>query len=298
MNRTDVDWHGILAVLITPFSEDGKIDEDGYRRIVELVIGDGVHGIITCGSTGEFYVMSNEERQRLYRITVEQVRKRVPVIAGTSAISPNDVVALGQYAVGLGIDGTMILPPYYAMPNEREIAAFFQEISHRVPLPIMLYNGTRRTGVNLTPRLVARLAEIERVVAIKDSSRDFLLMCELIQRVGDKLRVFTGLESMLLGCLAMGGAGAVAMAPQAMGRIPVDLYDAALRGDLQRARELQKKVSRFYDIFNIGNNYSACKEAVNQVGRPGGFPRKPLLPLTPEERGQVKAILHELGLVA
>jgi len=298
MNRNDVSWHGILVVMVTPFTREGGVDEHSYRRMLELCLADGAHGIITCGSTGEFYVLTPEERRRLYQITVEQVRGRVPVIAGSSGISVEDVVSLGQAAQRCGIDGMMILPPYYAMPNEREILAFFQEISDRVPLPIMLYNGTRRTGVNLTPRLVSRLADIDRVVAIKDSSKDFLQVCELIHNVGDRLRIFTGFESMLLGTLAMGGDGAVAMAPQAMGRIPVDLYEAMMRGDLTRARELQKKVSRFYDVFAIGNNYSGLKEAINQAGRPAGFPRKPLLPLTAEEREQVRSILQELGLLA
>ncbi len=295
MNRNDVDWHGILAVLVTPFTEDGKIDEESYRRIVELSIDDGVHGIITCGSTGEFYAMSREERGHLCRITVDQVHHRVPVICGASASCTSEVVELGQQAANLGADGTMIVPPYYARPNEREIVAFFKEISERTPLPIMLYNNPRRTGVNLVPRIVGSLAEIERVVAIKDSSKDFLQVCELVQSVGDRLRIFTGEETMLLGCVAMGADGAIALISQAMGRIPVELYEAARRGDYLRARDLQKKVARFYDALAIGNLFSALKEAMNQTGRPGGFPRKPLLPLTPDERDRVRSILQEIG---
>ncbi len=297
MDRNDVTWHGCLAVLVTPFTADGKIDQQAWKQLVEMVVQDGAHGIITCGSSGEFYVMEPEEQRLMYRLTVEQVRHRVPVIAGTSGISAEDVVRLGQYAADCGVDGTMILPPYYAMPNEREIIAFFQEISDRVPLPILLYNGTRRTGVNLVPRIVARLADIPHVVAIKDSSKDFLQVCDLIHKVGDRVRIFTGFETMLLATVAMGGDGAVAMAPQAMGRIPMACYEAAVRGDLVTARALQRKITRFYDVFTIGNFYSGLKEAVNQAGRPGGYPRKPLLPLTDAEKAQIRTIMQELDLL-
>ena len=297
MDRADVDWHGVFVPLITPFDEEGRIDEEAYRRLIELsVTVDAVHGLIACGSAGEFYVLDWRERERLCQIAVEQVNGRVPVLAGTSAVRPGDVIALAQQARTSKADGVMILPPYYAMPTEREVVGFFREISDSIRLPIMVYNGPRRTGVNLEPGTMTRLAELERVVAVKESSKDFHQMSALLARCGDRLRVFTGWETMTLGCVAMGADGVVAIVPSAMGRTVTDLYEALVVQDLVRARALQRRVDRFCDVFDIGSDFAVLKEAVNQVGRPGGAPRKPLLPLTPEDRARVRVIVEELGL--
>ena len=298
MNRVDVDWHGVFVPLITPFTEDEKIDEQAYRRLVELSVSeDRVHGIIACGSAGEFYVLDVEERERLYRITVEEVAGRVPVLAGTSAISPRDVIVLTQRAARAGVDGVMILPPYYALPMQREVIEFFREISATTPLPIMVYNGPRRTGVNLVPEVIERLADVERVVAVKESSQDFLQITSLLEKCGDRVRIFTGWETMFLGSLALGADGVVAVATPALGPVLTELYEAMSKGEMGRARSLQRFVGRFYDVFGAGSEFAVLKEAVTQVGRPGGLPRRPLLPLTHEERAVVRGILAELGLL-
>ena len=291
-----VDWHGSFAVMVTPFTREGDIDEEGYRGVVDLVIEAGCHGVISAGSTGQFFLMTNEERMRVFSIAVDQAAGRVPVLAGTSATRTEDVVGLTQYAAEIGCDGAMVLPPIYIGIDERETVEFFSRIAGESGLPIMLYNSPLAVMTELPARLVERLANIDNVVAIKDSSQDMQQMSDLIRLCGDEIRIFTGAEDWLLATVAMGAVGAVAMVPQVVGSMAVELYEAAAGGDLPRAKELHKKIARVYDLFKVGSGYVVIKEAMNMLGKPGGYSRPPMLPLTDEQRSRVREILEDVGL--
>ena len=153
-----VDWHGSFAVIVTPFAEDGAIDEKAYRQVVDLVIEAGCHGVISAGSTGEFFLMTNDERKRVFSIAVDQAGGRVPVIAGTSAIRTEDVVDLTRHAEDVGCAGTMLLPPIYIGVSDREVIEFYTRVSGEGGLPIMLYNSPVAVRKFLTPQLVEFLA--------------------------------------------------------------------------------------------------------------------------------------------
>lgn len=297
MDRNDITWRGIFAVLVTPFSEKGDIDKAKLRALVSTVIEEGVHGIIMNGSTGEFYTMTPSEMAVVLQEAIDEAKGRVPVLSGTSSSSTAVAIELGKMAADLGADGVMMLPPYYALPNEREILHHYETFAQAVSLPIMLYNGPRRTGVFLTPSLVERLADIDWVVAIKDSAHDFHQLSLLMRAVGHRIRIMAGYETLLLPLHALGGDGVVAMSPQILPGVATQLWNALEKGDSKRSRELHMVMVRLYDAFKIGNYYSAIKEAMNLMGRPGGFPRPPLLPLTSNEREQVVAILKELNEV-
>jgi len=157
MDRKKVDWHGSFAVIVTPFSKEGDIAENAYRKVVELVIEAGCHGVISAGSTGEFFLMTHDERKRVFSVAVDQAAGRVPVIAGTSAIRTDDVVDLTRYAAQVGCAGAMILPPIYIGVDDRELVQFYSRISDEADLPIMLYNSPRAVRNFLTPKLVERL---------------------------------------------------------------------------------------------------------------------------------------------
>jgi len=296
MSTHAVDWHGSFAVIITPFTRDGEIDEDGYRGVVDLVIEAGCHGLISAGSTGEFFLMTDDERRRVFSIAVDQAAGRIPVLAGTSATRTEDVVSLTRYAAEIGCDGAMVLPPIYIGLDERETVEFYSRVAGESGLPIMLYNSPLAVMTELPARLVERLADIDNVVAIKDSSLDMQQMSDLIRLCGDEIRVFVGTEDLLLPAVAMGAVGAVAMVPQVVGNMAVELYEAAASGDLGLARELHKKIARVYEIFNVGSGYIAIKESMNMLGKPGGFSRPPMLPFTDEQRSELREILEDVGL--
>ncbi|UCH01480.1 MAG: 4-hydroxy-tetrahydrodipicolinate synthase [Candidatus Bathyarchaeota archaeon] len=297
MGTKKVDWHGSFAVIVTPFTKDGRIDEAAYRTVVDLVIQAGCHGVISAGSTGEFFLMTNAERKRVFAIAVDQAAGRVPVIAGTSAIRTEDVIDLTRAASQVGCAGAMILPPIYIQVDDRELIEFYSRISDEADLPIMLYNSPRAVRNTLTPQRVQQLMNIENVVAIKDSSRDMQQMNDLVRFCGDEIQVFVGVEDLLLPSLAVGAVGAVAMVPQVVGPMAVELFEAAVSGDMKRAQKLHLQILRVYDLFKVGSGYIAIKESMNLLGKPGGYSRPPMQSFNEEQKAQLRTILEDVGLL-
>ena len=297
MGEPRVNWHGSFAVNVTPFTADGDIDEDAYRRNVENVTDAGCHGLIAAGSTGEFFLMTLEERKRVFSIAVDQVAGRIPVLAGTSATRTADVVDLTQHAREIGCDGVLLLPPIYIGIDDRELTEFYVRVSEDGGLPIMLYNSPLAVQENMTARFILELSEVANIVAVKDSSRDLQQIADLIRFCGDRLRIFVGEENQLLAGMAMGADGAVAMVPQVVGGMAVELYEAAAAGETERAQQLHEKVKRVYDLFDVGSGYVCMKESMNMLGKPGGYSRPPMLPLTEGQRAQLRRIYEDVGLL-
>ena len=192
----------------------------------------------------------------------------------------------------------MILPPIYIGVDQREVFEFYSRISGEAGLPIMLYNSPHAVRTYLSPGLVERLMTLDNVVAIKDSSRDMRQMNGLVRFCGNEIRVFVGSEDHLLPSLSVGAIGAVAMVPQIVGRMAVDLYEAAVSGDRKLAMELHLKILRVYDLFDIGSGYIAIKESMNLLGKPGGYSRPPMKMFTDEQREQLRAIFSDVGLLS
>jgi 4-hydroxy-tetrahydrodipicolinate synthase len=301
MNNGKVDWKGSFAAVITPFTVSGDIDAHAFARNIEFLIDEGVYGIVVSGCTGESWALSADERVELFRLAVEVVAGRVPVIAGTGGIATDAVIALSLRAKGVGAAGVMVLPPYYAMPSRREVVAHYLAISDAVRSPILLYNIPRRTGVNLIPEVLEEIAGIDWVVAIKESSNDFIQLEATIRLVGDRINVFAGhsAERGVPGVL-MGAKGFVSsLESQIMGREAIEMYDLIQRGDLERARTTQLKTLALDEAMRkIGTFPANLKGAMNLLGRQAGFPRRPLLPLTPAEIARVRIVLDELKVSA
>lgn len=297
MGRAQVDWHGVLAVIVTPFTQDGDIDEAGYRKVVEFVIDAGCHGVIAAGSTGEFYLMDDDERGRIFDIAVDQAAGRVPVIACPSAMRTENVVALTRRAAQAGCAGIMTLTPIYITLSDAEIKEFYARVSGEGGLPMMLYNSPKLVNNTLPAPLVAELMELDNVVAIKDTTWDIYTTMALVKECGPDLRVFIGLEDLLLPALAVGARGAVAMMPQVVGSMTADLYNAALAGEREKAQALHEKMQRAYDIFSVGSPYIGIKEAMNLRGLSGGHSRAPMLPYTDAQKETLRGILTDLDLL-
>jgi 4-hydroxy-tetrahydrodipicolinate synthase len=296
MGKAQVDWHGVYAVIVTPFTQDEALDEAGYRQVVEFVIEAGCHGVIAAGSTGEFYLMDDDERARVFAIAVEQAAGRVPIIACPSAMRTQNVVDLTRRAGDAGCAGVMALTPIYISLSDAEIKEFYARLSGDGGLPIMLYNSPRLVNNTLPAPMVAELMALDNVVAIKDTTWDLYTTMALVSECGPDLRVFVGLEDLFLPALAIGAKGCVAMMPQVVGRMTRDLYDAALAGERDKAQALHEKLTRAYDIFSVGSAYIGIKEAMNLLGRPGGHSRPPMLPYTDTQKAELREILSDLGL--
>ena len=245
--------------------------------------------------------MSLEERVRLFKATAEAAKGRAPVIAGVSDLQTAIVLELCRAAEEAGCDGILALPPIYAKPDLRETEHFYRIVADATKLPVMLYNSPARIGVNLTPDLAAKLAEIPNVVAIKDSSADIQQVIELCAKVKNKLAVFVGYETMIRAALPVGCVGVVAMAHQLSGLLVKRYFDACKTGDTETADKLEPALSAIYRCFKAGSFYAGIKAVMNELDQPVGIPREPLLPFSDAQLDTVRKTLssaHVSSIIA
>lgn len=299
MNRDSIDWYGPIPAIVTPFDAEGRIDEAAFRRNIDLCVGYGVTGLLVGGCTGEFWAQTTAERKRTTELCVDAARGRVPVIAGTGAITTGEVIDLTRHAKEAGCAGAMILPPFFVRPSPADIVAHYQAISDAVPLPIMLYNIPMCAVNDLTPELVSKLADIENVVAIKESSGNFTQFHKTLLLAGDRIRVFAGMSPFIgAAALMLGADGYIDTQANYWGPEAVEFYHAAHAGDLKRSRELQTKARALHELMlgNGRNLYCSIKAAMNVLGLPGGYPRLPLRPLNDDHMRELRDGLAKLGL--
>jgi 4-hydroxy-tetrahydrodipicolinate synthase len=302
MARDPKEWEGCFTAVVTPFKENGDLDRDAFCENIELLITEGGHGVIVSGCTGESWALSDEEKKELFNLTVAQAKGRVTVIGGTGEITPNHTIKLTQYAQEAGMDGVMITAPARVIPNDREIITYYQAVSDAVGMPILVYNIPKRQGVDLTPELVSRLADIKNVAAIKESSNDYIRVLEDIRLAADRIRVFTGHSAERgVPAIAMGAVGWVGSNDtQIMGKEAIDMFNLAKQGELEKARETQYRcitLDKGLRGGQAGTFPAFLKYAMNLRNRPGGYPRKPVCPPTEEQKNHIRGVLHELDLL-
>ncbi len=300
MNNGKVDWSGNFPAVITPFTKDGEIDEKKFLECVELLVSEGADGIIVSGSNGESWALEPDERLRLFKLAADAMKGKVSVLGGSGGIVTGKVVELSAAAKEVGCAGVMVMPPYYAMVNRKEVIAHYQALSDGARVPIMLYNSPAATGVNITANLCETLADIEYVVAIKQSVPDFNEFQTTVERLGDRIQVFTGSSGKRgLGAAMIGCVGFVSSEDShIMGRDGIALWELCARRDIDAARALQLRILRLKNLLGpIGTAPAAMKTAMNLLGRPGGHVRAPLLNLDEAETEQVRAVLVETGLL-
>ncbi len=299
MNNGKVQWEGNFVAVVTPFSESGEIDEAAFRENIALLLDEGAEGIIVSGCTGEAWALSPEERLRLFQLGVDTADRAVPVLAGTGGISTRDVIELSEKARDVGCNGIMVLPPYYCRPGGAEVVAHYKGISDAVSVPILLYNIPKRTGVDLAPDLLEELIALEYVVAIKESSDSFIRVETLVNQFGSEIQVFTGHSAERgVAAIVMGAKGWVSsLESQIMGREAVQMYDMVKDGDLEGAKRVQLRTLALDQAARgLGTFPANLKAAMNVLGRPGGYPRPPLLPLAEEQIADVTSLLDRLEI--
>ncbi len=299
MDRNSVNWHGSVCAVVTPFTETGELDLAAYDRNVELILADGAHAVVVTGCTGEAWALTPEEKTKLARRTVAIVERRVPVIAGTTVIRPHEVIEQSEAVIAAGVDGVMVSAPYDCLPREHEIYEYFKMISNALCFPLLVYNIPSRVGVNLSMPLLDKLADLESVVAVKQSSPEFMDVFQTLRTVGDRLRVIVGYSgSRGLASVALGVDGFTSTSDlQVIGHRAVELYEASVNCDMERARQLQELCYRVSSaVTAAGPLPAAIKGAMNLVGRPGGYPRRPLLPVSGERLEKLRQDLTQAGL--
>lgn len=267
---------GVIPPIVTPVDADEHIDEKALRRVIDHVIAGGVHGILSLGSTGEFFGLDHDRMERALDVTIDHVHGRVPVYMGVGAISTRECVQLAKLAQKVRAQAITILPPMFISPNDDELYQHFRAVAEATPLPVLIYNNPDRMKVNISASLLERLAAIPNVAGAKDSSGDLTLTAEYVRRTRDRgFKIMAGRDVMILGTLACGGAGCVAATANIVPALVVEIYDKFVAGDLHGAREAQFKLAPLRLAFNLGSFPVVVKDALNLLGLGVGAPIKP-----------------------
>lgn len=270
-------FKGTYTVTVTAFDDEGGFDPAAMRRYVDWQIEEGIHGLIPLGSTGEFLSLSDEERHDVAAVVIEATRGRVPVFVGTAAESTDDVIRYSRDAEQLGADGLMIIPPFYCTPTEDELFEHYRRIAEAVSLPIMLYNNPAASNVDMKPETVARLAQIDNVCLIKESTLEVTRVRDILRCCGDRMSVFGGVlgfESFLAGAV-----GWVAVGSNVAPRAFADLYRRTVEDeDLAEARRIYRRILPIIDSVFGRPFVSNTKAMLNHIGMRVGAPRPPRLP--------------------
>ena len=284
MNRDSVDWQGPMPAITTPFHADYSLDEDAFRANATRLYDAGATGLVAVGCTGEFWAMTLDERARVARWTADVSRGRGTAIMGTGAIRAEEVIEQIHAAKEAGCDGVLVLPPYFAKLTEAEIIAHYERTSAESVLPIVLYNIPGNAGNALTPEISDRLADLDMVVAIKESSGDWLNFHNTLMRVRDRIRVFCGPSSVFGTAATLAGAdGLIDCFPNVWAPGCLDIWNATRAGRMDEAWELQRIGLALTELFTSEGRtlYPSTKAIMDALGLPGGGPpRPPLLPLS------------------
>lgn len=288
---------GIIIPHITPFGPSGELDEEGLRKDVDFWIENGVHALVACASNGEAIYMTREERRRVVSTVLDEANGRVPVLAGSGSAGTQQAIALTKDARDLGADGVLVVTPYYFKPDQNQVYHYYEDIAEAVNIPIILHDVPKFTGLNLEPRVVQKLAELDNVVGIKDSSGNMRQIQELIRLAGDKISVLAGSGNMIHPTLVSGGHGAVVAIANVAPSLTRKIYDAHINADQKTAREMQLALVPLDDFLTTAHGIPAIKAALDMLGEVGGYPRKPLTPLGEQPRNQLERLLKSVDLV-
>lgn len=287
--------HGVLSALATPFARDGQVDPDALRRLVDHNVDGGVHGVVACGSTGEFAALSNAERRQLVEIVIDQAAGRVPVIAQTGAMSTAEAIELTRHAQDAGASAAMLVSPYYEPLTLDETVHYLRSVADAVDLPIMLYNLPGATGVNLPPDTVGQLArDVPNIRYIKDTSGDLGQAGQLVHNYAHVISTFVGWDSLMLAALTEGAAGVMAGTANVVPAHLVSIYTAMRDGELERAQSEWARIYPLIDAIMTAPFVSAIKSALNAVGLPAGSPRPPVLDLDANTTARIASLARAL----
>jgi len=296
----------ILTPLVTPFKEDQSVDYEVAVSIAEKLIEDNkADSIILSGTTGEFFTMSFEERVKLFKVIKVAVGNKIPLMAGVGCTSTVETTALAKKAEELGFEIMMVVSPYYTKPTQKELYNHFKKVAESVNIQMMLYNIPIFTGVNINPETVAKLSEIENIVAVKEEAElNPKQMTDFINTTPDDFIIYCGDDSMVLEAFAQGGAkrigGIISGASHIIGVQLRNMINMFLNGKVEEAAEMQQKYLPLFRIMGQNGRTNPCsliKEAMKMLGYKAGIPRLPLTPGTEEEIAEVRKVMKKLGII-
>jgi 4-hydroxy-tetrahydrodipicolinate synthase len=290
-------FQGCGTALVTPFKSDRSLDEEALRRLVQRQIEGGIHFLVPCGTTGENPTLTRQEHLRVVEITVEEAKGKVPVLAGAGGNNTAEVVTLAKEVAALGADGLLVVTPFYNKPTPDGLFAHYREVARATRLPIVVYNVPGRTSLNVEPNTLARLAAIDRVVAVKEASGNISQISQIFQVVPHDFAVISGDDAITLPLIALGGVGVISVAsneiPYAMSR----LTSLCLEGDFPAAQQMHRRLHALMEINFIESNPGPVKAALAMMGLIEPVYRLPAVPPRPENVKKIEHVLSDLGLI-
>jgi len=291
-------WQGVFPALVTPMTAEEEIDCKTLSKFIDHLIEEGgVHGVIPLGSTGEYYALTTEERHLVVETTLEAVGGRVPVVVGCNAAATREVIEHCRYAEQSGASGVLLPAPYYSLPSHDELFEHYRAVDRAIGVPIMLYNYPGRTGVDMTPELIRRLAQLDQVQYVKESSGDVTRVSQIMRLCGDQITVFCGCDNEALEHFALGAQGWVGGAVNFLPEAHVRLFELMVgQQDLAAARSLYYTLLPVLCTLEAGGKYTQyVKACCGLQGHPVGPPRKPLLPPSPSELEELRGALEQFN---
>lgn len=289
----------LLTAMVTPFNADGSVNYEKAADLAEWLINNGSDGLVVAGSTGEAATMSAEEKLELFRVVVNRINKRVPVIAGTGSNNTTDSVKMTKMAEAMGVDGALIVGPYYNKPTQEGFYQHFAAVAQSTGLPIIVYNVPGRTASNISPAIVARLAaDFENIVAIKEAAGNVAQVAELYSVLPEEFTIYSGDDGLILPFMSVGATGLISVLSNIGGGILQDVLQAYEDGRVREAAKLNARMVPLANAMFIETNPIPVKAAVTLVtGIDAGQPRLPLTPMEPANKAKMVAVLQEYGLV-
>ena len=295
-------FRGSMVAIVTPFSaSSGKrlvVDEKKLRELIDFQIKNGSSGIVPCGTTGESATLSFEEHDRVIEITIEQVKKKVPVIAGTGSNSTEEAIMLTKHAANKGADASLQVSPYYNRPTQKGLYEHFKAIANSVDIPIILYNIASRTGVNIEPETLARLAhECKNIVGVKEASGNLDQMSRIKALCPKSFDLISGDDSLTLPVLSIGGTGIISVVANIVPRDVADLVNEFEKGNIKKAQDLHFKLLPLIKAVFLETNPIPVKTAMGLLGMCAPDLRLPMCSMSQENLGKLKTALKEYGLL-
>ncbi len=283
----------LITAMVTPFDEQGEIDFPATRNLINHLIENGSDGLVVAGTTGESPTLTNEEKVNLFEFTVQVAGGRVPVIAGTGSNNTRESIQLTQQAEAAGVDGIMLVVPYYNKPSQEGMYQHFKTIARAASLPIMLYNIPGRSSVNMSPETIIRLADIPNIVAVKEASGNLDAMAEIIEHTPADFALYSGDDGLTLPVLSIGGAGVVSVSAHIIGPEMKTMMSHFNSGRIHEASTLHRRMLPIMKELFAAPNPSPVKAALNLEGVAVGGVRLPMLPLTDVQLSSLNRVLHE-----
>ncbi|MFN3322109.1 MAG: 4-hydroxy-tetrahydrodipicolinate synthase [Bryobacteraceae bacterium] len=287
---------GCGTALVTPFKKDLTLDETRLRQLVRRQIESGINFLVPCGTTGESPTLTRAEHMRVVEITLEEAQGIVPVLAGAGGYNTAEVIELARDLQAMGADGILSVTPYYNKPTQEGLYQHYKAIASAIALPIIVYSVQGRTGVNVEPATLLRLAEIDNIVGVKEASGNISQMATILHRVPEKFNVLSGDDAVTIPLISLGGQGIISVVSN---QIPVEmtrLTQLALEGDFAGARALQKKYLPLMEVNFVESNPIPVKTALGMMGLLEPVFRLPLVPPQPANKARIEAVLKETGL--